>query len=106
MVDRTVFCPNGCDPEQLEREYVEGFWIGTPGLAGSVWNAPSAEYHCLECDWTANWTHKVGLRVTHSGGRRSAGEDLIGMLGDPDGSPDEADRWVLEREELRPRYPD
>lgn len=64
-----ITCPNGCPSEELEREDFGGFEITEPGrdhdlVVDRV--SPTAEYHCLGCDWTAIWG-RGGLEIIFPG---------------------------------------
>jgi len=60
MVTRTIFCPNDCPEELLEREDMMEF--------DGKFEIPSADYNCLNCGWWATWTRGTrGLTVHHIG---------------------------------------
>lgn len=63
MAKRSMHCPNGCDPELLEREHYE-ISTGTTGRAKPL---PATLYSCGGCGWEAEWTLFAGTRVLCEG---------------------------------------
>ena len=60
MATRTIFCPNDCPEDLLEREDTVEIWGND--------ERPSADYNCQNCGWWATWTlGEVGLQVHHIG---------------------------------------
>jgi len=53
MPKRTIKCPNGCDPEDLERE--SGTVVGSQFPYHNDNNM--TQYHCKGCGWTAKWAY-------------------------------------------------
>lgn len=66
MTERTITCPNGCDPADLEREH----WERMESEEGDVtWRGIPAgvRYTCHACGWEADWNPRQGLMVNDPG---------------------------------------
>lgn len=64
-------CPNGCPPEDLEREDYGAFTargiVDVLHRRADKYDPASAVYHCQACDWTAVWTEGQPLDVKFAG---------------------------------------
>lgn len=65
MPERTVTCPNGCNPAALEREPWD-LLRGTDDRKATH----GTEYFCTECQWQAVWNDADGLMVKFAGAGR------------------------------------
>ena len=77
--ERTIYCPNGCDPELLERGAYGGFKATVGGF-----KYPLNEYNCGACGWSAIWTLEQGLVVENNPAMRSFEETAAWYEEDPD----------------------
>ena len=66
MPIQSIVCPNGCPPDQLERDYSGGRG-STMNDSGDESNPLNTVYLCNECDWTAIWRIGSGLEELFPG---------------------------------------
>lgn len=65
-MERTITCPHGCDPSQLERDG----WVRVESEKNSVdWEGVpyGTRYTCHACGWEADWNPKQGLMIVDEG---------------------------------------
>lgn len=65
-----IRCPNGCDPDDLEREDWGAFKAPGWNYVEPEWIPPSAIYTCHACQWEAIWVQGQGLKTLFVGAGR------------------------------------